>query len=431
MIKNVIVNEHSSQEICGCDLTKLHNYLKCKKLTSALKVTPCGIEAKSWIGVVKYKNTNIQILPKLIYTSEYDEKSDNGHARACILRNLIYMLSYTQKLEIKTNSESKLFSSKNPFLEVLIREYAKSLFDCLKRLTPKNYIREENNLNYLKGKLKFSENIRYNCANEAKFYCEYDDYSENNPLNQLFLYVSTCLYNISEDSNNRKILRFIINYYSAIELVRFDKFKTNNIKLSRNQELFKKPFNLAKMFVEHSSVDLSKNKFENITMLWDMNKLFEEFIFGIMKKFAPDLKCTVLAQKGHRLLKDDTGKKRNTYVDILIKKGKEKVVLDTKYKKFTNINDFSNADVFQVSTYCLLHNAHRAILLYPQWNDNKIEDKIFYLNTDDTEGQEPYSILFATINLRYDYIGDNLALIKDEIERVLNVIKLNILAKIS
>ena len=183
------------------------------------------------------------------------------------------MLSYTKNLDIKASNESKLSTAENPFIEILIREYTKSLFDCLKRLTPKKYVREEDNLNYLKGKLKFKENIKYNSANQAKFYCEYDEFSENNLLNQLFLFVTTCLYNISNDSYNKKTLKFIINYYVDIELIRFDKFKANKIKLNRNQEHFKKPFNLAKMFVEKTSVDLSKNKFENIINNYYMNNL--------------------------------------------------------------------------------------------------------------------------------------------------------------
>ena len=226
--------------------------------------------------------------------------------KANILQNLIYMLSFVKKLEIKTSDAAKLSTTKNPFIEVLIREFAKSLFDCLKRITPKKYIREEDNLNYVKGKIKFAENLRYNCINKARFYCEYDEFSDNNILNQLFLFVSTCLYNISTDNYNKKLLKLIINYYSDITLVRFDKFKANKIKLSRNQELFKKPLKLAKMFVENTSVDLSKNKIENITLIWDMNKLFEEFVFKILKQKENDLNLKFTAQKCKRLFKCKT-----------------------------------------------------------------------------------------------------------------------------
>jgi len=429
MAEPIVVKEYSKNvKVDNCDLSRLHHYLECQHFDSALKVTPNGIETTSWVGVIKYKNTHFQILPKLIYTKEYNEDYDEKtkeKTKSNILKNLIFMLSYTKKLDIKTSNEAKLSTAKNPFIEILIREYAKSLFECLKRLTPKKYVREEDNLNYLKGKIKFTENIRYNSSNQAKFYCEYDEFSENNILNQLFLFVSTCLYNISNDSYNKKILKFIMNYYSDIKLVRFDRFKVENIKLSRNQDLFKKPFNLAKMFVEKTSVDLSKNKFENITLIWDMNKLFEEFVFELMKKIKSKLKCKLVAQKGRKLLKNDTRKKRNTFVDIMIEKGDgeefERIVLDTKYKKFVSSNDFSNADVFQVSTYCLLHNAHHAILLYPKYGNNK-PDKDFELNIDE-EIKEKYQINFKTINLQYDYIGktENLDKIKEDIKKILNV----------
>ena len=409
MAEPIVVKEYSKNiKIKDCGLGKLHHYLECQHLDSALKVTPSGIETTSWVGVIKYKNTHFQILPKLI--------CNNGD-KENILKNLIYMLSYTKKLDIKTSNEARLSTAKNPFIEILIREYAKSLFECLKRLTPKKYVREEDNLNYLKGKIKFTENVRHNSSNQAKFYCEYDEFSENNILNQLFLFVSTCLYNISNDSYNKKTLKFIINYYSDIKLVRFDRFKAEKIKLSRNQELFKKPFNLAKMFVEKTSVDLSKNKFENITLIWDMNKLFEEFIFEIMKKNESEFGWTFTAQKGKRLLAGDDNKKRNTYVDIYAENDKDKIILDTKYKIFTGTDDFSNADVFQVSTYCLLHNADKAVLIYPRWNKEVPNVPSFKLNTDEKD----IKINFKTVDLCYTNLKQHLEEIRDDIKEILKV----------
>ena len=414
MLEPIVLKEYDEideSDIKDCDLDKLQLYLRCQNLEQVLKVTRHGIVAKSWVGVIKYKKHQFQILPKLICDNENTEN---------ILKNLIFMLSYTKKLDIKTNDTAKLLNSRNPFIEILIREYAKSLFESLKRITPKKYVREEDNLNYLKGKIKFTENIRYNCINQSKFYCEYDEFSENNILNQLFLFVSTCLYNVSNDNYNKKTLKFIINYYNDIKLVRFDKFKVGKIKLSRNQNLFKKPFNLAKMFIEKTSVDLSKNKFENLTLIWDMNKLFEEFVFEIMKQNKDKFEWEFIAQKGKRLLKNNYNKKRNTYVDIFAESlnNDKKIIIDTKYKKFKNIDDFSNADVFQVSTYCLLHNAKHAVLSYPRWDKNEPEIQHFYLNNENYN----YRIDFKTINLQYDDIKNNLDKIKSDIMRILNVV---------
>lgn len=404
----------NKSEVC-CNLEGLEKYLKRNKLSGALKVTPSGIEANSYVGVIKYKNFHLQILPKLI------NKEENNNNQ--IIKNLIFMLSYTRKLDIKTSDNALLDNYKNPFLEVLIKEYATSLFDALKRLSPKNYVREEDNLNYLKGKIIFSENIRYNSINQSKFYCQYDDFSENNILNQLFLFVSECLYQISADSKNKHTLQLIINYFADIKKIRFDKFKCEKIKLTRNQSLFKKPFILAKMFIEQSSVDLSKNSFENISLIWDMNKLFEEFIFEVLRKNnniyndSSNPQWTFTAQKGKKLLIGDNNKKRNTYVDIFAEKKENKIIIDTKYKKFENSSDFSNADVFQVSTYCLLHNTKHAILLYPQWEQNKPNIPEYYLNTDDTN---KIKVNFKTVNLQYNNLKKHILEIKEELDTIIN-----------
>lgn len=412
MAEPIVIKEYAEPkkgELRGCDLRGLNNYIKKQGLSQALKITPDGVEATSYVGVIKHKKLHLQILPKLIC------KNDN---KQNILQNLIFMLSYTRKLGIKTTNDAKLSAAKNPFIEILIREYSKSLFDCLKRLTPKNYVCEEDNLTYLKGKIKFAENIRHNSCNQAKFYCQYDEFSENNALNQLFLFVSECLYNISGDSHNRKILKFIINYYSDVELVRFDKFRAAKIMLSRNQQLFKKPFGLAKMFVEKTSVDLTKNRFESITLVWDMNKLFEEFVFEIMKEMQEELQCRISAQKGRRLLIGDNSKKRNTFVDIMAEKDDgEKIVLDTKYKKFRGITDVANADIFQVSAYCLLHNATHAVLIYPRLGEKAPSLPKYFLNTD--ENAPKIQIDFKTINLKYQNLKTSLTQIKEDIKGIL------------
>lgn len=401
MRESIAIKEYSEikeNKLESCNIDKLQAYLKCQNLDSALKVTRHGIKTKSWVGVIKYKNLHLEILPKLISADANNDGEISKAERSIILKNLIFMLSYTKNLDIKTNDNAKLSTEKNPFIEILIREFATSLFEALKRFTPKRYVREEENLNYLKGKIKFSENIRYNCTNQAKFYCEYDEFSENNFLNQLFLFVSTCLYNISNSSYNKKTLKFIINYYSDISFVRFDKFKVRKIKLTRNQELFKKAFNLAKMFVEQTSVDLSKNKFENITLVWDMNKLFEEFIFELIKRKIPE--CSPIAQKTKRLLRSTQETKRDTKVDILIQH--PQIIIDTKYKKFTDFDDISSADIYQVTTYCLLHNYKRAILLYPQY-DKKAPDICDYqLNC----AENNYYIDFCTVNLKNNDLKD-------------------------
>ena len=391
--------------MAGNELILLKRYLDKQGLSDAFEITPDKIRASSYVGVIRCHNLQVEVLPKLL--------ADEYASDSVILRNLMYMLSYTRKMEIKSDNNVKLNNSNNPFLEILIHEYATSLFDNLKKQTPTTYIHEQNNLSYMKGKLNFSQHIKYNSTNKAKFYCEYDEFAENNILNQLFLYVSSLLHQVTTNNENKKILKQIMNFYADIEFVRISSQKANKIKLFRNQMLFQKAFDLAKMFLSHLSIDFSRNKIENITLLWDMNVLFEEYVFEIMRRKCPEISVT--AQKGKKLLVEveSNHKRRNTFIDILVEKGNEKIIVDTKYKKFESLTDFSNADVFQVSTYCLLHNTKKAILIYPQWNDKVQPTQICHLNTP----QENYTIQFSTVNLQKDLKISN---IENELIDIIN-----------
>lgn len=413
MIEPIELYEYKSEKnLCPEALKEIERFLKKKKLEKCFKITPSSLCATSWVGVVKCRKFQIQVLPKLLRSDAGDEKT--------ILKNLLFMLSYTKKLKIKNLETAILNKSENPFLEILIGEFANSLFEELKKYIPKSYIRQEENRCFLKGKLQFAEHIRYNLINQAHFYCAYDEFSENNLLNQLFYYVATCLSDISMNSENKKILDYIKNFYSDVTFVQFDYYKASQVKLSRNQSAFEKPLQLAKMFVEHSSTDMTTKQIKNIALLWDMNELFEEFIFEILRRNL-EKGWRFAAQKGRKLLRNDNSRRRNTFVDILAQKEKdnEKIVLDTKYKKFENCNSFSNGDVFQVSTYCLLHNAKKAVLIYPQWTSEKPDIPPYCLNTDDSKDE--YKIKFSTVNLMQD-LKENLKSCIQEVYQILEAI---------
>ena len=123
------------------------------------------------------------------------------------------MLSFTKNLNIKFTDTASLSKTQNPFLEILINIFAENLFDGLKKQSINNYVRRSDNLSCVKGKINFSKNIKYNSFNSAKIYCEYDEFIENNRINQMFLFVAKMLYSISANCKNKKLLSNIINYY--------------------------------------------------------------------------------------------------------------------------------------------------------------------------------------------------------------------------
>ncbi len=70
--------------------------------------------------------------------------------------------------------------------------FASGLLNELKKGIYKEYITEQDNLPVLKGKYLINENLKYNFT-KNKIYCEYDEFSPNNFLNQFF-YLQSSIY---------------------------------------------------------------------------------------------------------------------------------------------------------------------------------------------------------------------------------------------
>lgn len=355
-------------------------------LKDVFNISLTNIEAQNYVGVIKYKDYQFEILPKLLAKDQKDKEA--------ILKNLFYMLSYTKKLEIKETDFSKLAKSVNPFLEVLIGNFANSLYDSLLRYIPKNYVLQEENIRHLKGKLKFNEQIKYNTTNKARFYCAYDEFCEDNLLNQTFNYVTLMLSKITTNPANRKRLKQIANIYSEITFTPITAEKIKHLKLRRNQKAFEKPFILAKMFIENSSIEMSSKKFNTIALVWDMNQLFEEFVYMLLKKKyeqieAIDESSNVEYQKNEKLIEssekyliDEDGypvlteeKNRScksTFSDIVLNLNDgTKLIVDTKYKNNSGQRaDIKNADIYQILAYKEIHSE-----IHPRLNEVDIEER--------------------------------------------------------
>lgn len=86
--------------------------------------------------------------------------------------------------------------------------FARNFLKELKTGIYKEYITEIDNLNTLKGKYLVNENLKYNFT-KSKIYCEYDEFSINNSLNQFFLYSIKYLMNSVKD---KKLLKQCVEW---------------------------------------------------------------------------------------------------------------------------------------------------------------------------------------------------------------------------
>lgn len=412
------------------------NYLKNNGLSDVFDIKQTTISAKNYVGVVKFKKYQFNILPKLL-----KNKNENAKENFTIIKNLFFILSYISHLDIKDSDIALMSKSQNPFLEIYINLYAKTLFNALKLQFPRNYENFTENLMFLRGRLDIQNHIVANCTNKARFYCIFDEFSEDNWLLQTFKFVSQALFYLTESSENKKYLKQILIFLQDVSYknISFDYYKRHT--LNRNQKAFDIPWSLAGLFLEKASLDISSRKIKSIAIVFDMNRLFEEFIFSIINKNQSkfnSISSRPIYQKNQKLISSSrkltsgeiySTNLKDTYSDIVLDLHNDKrLIIDTKYKlNRGERSDFVNHDIYQVLAYKDINKipeitkSIEGLILYPEYTN-----KFFWLHN--IGHIEDKNVFLSSVNLNIDIRNDLLfsnSKIIQELNTIFNTIANN------
>ena len=415
-LKNITLKEYEVTEPWALDKKDIFEVEKLNKLskTEIFEIKAGNkIRAKQYVWIVKINNKNIQVLPKIFWEEQES-----------VLKNLLYMLSYTKKLKVRESDIAHLWKVDDLF-EVFIYIYAKELIELLKRDLKKNYNKIEENSSFLKWKLLFGKHIKHNLFNTSKFFIGYEKMDENFLLN-IFLN-STCdkLLGITKSSINYKLLSKCKFILKDIDTKVFRTSKAlSTLNFNKQNKEYKNVFSLWKMLYFWNSPDFSSNLENNFSLLFDMNLLFEEFIVEFMKNnkevINPNI-TTIDSQVSNKYVFKNN--KFTLKPDIYISYSDESnVVIDTKYKKLdiskTN-NGVSSGDIYQMFVYGMRYfweydtsKDKKIILLYPNYDGEDYD--IMHI------AEENINIFIRTINMNLDLSSlQGKKLLIDEISAVL------------
>lgn len=392
MLKQILTKEWDkvSYQTLGLNqeqAKKFQKFLEEKQLAHALDFGLEGITTCAHVGIIRFADFQLNILPKII-----------GEEDSLCLENLMFMLRYTRKLEIHSMDSAEISQTKQPFLEVLIAHYANILLNALQRHIPHQYETQEDNLSTIKGRILFAKNHLVNTANLARTYCQFDEFTPDNILNQTLKFVSHALQGLTTVSQTRQKLLKINAVYEDVTLRPVAYAETQKIILNRNHTMFKKPLELAQMFLQNSTISLHNHTFTNLAILFDMNKLFEEFVATALEQAFPG---QVKIQNKLKIIEDIDGIPGTSYTirpDILF--GKD-TIIDTKYKRLSLPEDKpSEADIYQMLAYNRFYNRKNIILCYPMTDE-------YYPRTTILE-KKSISLMLLTLNIHQLLTKNNL-----------------------
>ena len=327
-------------------------YLKITTKKSFGKV----LQAQNYVGLIQTKDgTTIEILPKIKNVTK--EKSKDI---------LIKMLKTLKNSPFKNLSVANLKSSKMPLLEIFISMFLEELAALVRNGIKSDYISKEENLKFLKGKLKISEQIKYNTINKERFFVQYEEFISNRVENRLIKTTLQYLYKKSKLNKNQQRIREFLFVFDEIEISHNIKTDFSKIKLNRQMKDYEQVLLWCKTFLLENSFSPYRGNDVAFALLFDMNLLFESFVYSYLKK-SSNFQYIKSQDKTHHLAYENGTGRFRLKPDIVINGGE--IIADTKWKILNeekSYNGVSQDDMYQLYAYGTKYeNCQKMYLIYP------------------------------------------------------------------
>ena len=297
------------------------------------------VQAKNYVGVIRLPSGfQIEILPKIDAPNEK-------------LRGLVVeMLRTLKDFSCKKFLDAELDTTRLPLYEIFIQIYLEMISDLVKRGLKSSYTLREENLNFFKGKLLVNEDLRRNLTHRERFFVSYDEYSINRPEHRL---IKAALLKLRRN----KLARRLLNHFDLFEASKNYHKDFAAISIDRTNREYQAVMNWTRLILSGESFTPFIGKSEAVTLLFDMNKLFEAYVAEHIKKYFSD-RFKVKIQAQEKFLFDEP-KSFGLKPDIILE-GDEKIILDTKWKF-----EIAPSDMYQMFAYAKRYGAKKIYLLCP------------------------------------------------------------------
>ena len=323
----------------------------------------CEVTASSWIGVVRFTNYDVHVVPKYV----------GGPLR------VLQMLEYATGIHVlrRLPNDRPLPADGSDLFDLICLLLTEEVLVLLRDGLLRDYRPTEDTLPVLRGRLRTRDQYLRRFGQLDQLECSFDEYDADTPENQLLAAALTVARKRTTDSEIRRRatrLAGIIAESCTPPTMTADWYE-QRITYDRRNARYEAAHELAGLILRGMAFE---NLFDtsggtNVgAFMIDMNSIFERFITRLVEDSIAGTGYTVDAQAPLRaVIRDDDTRRSYTTLrpDLVVSSADGSAVpIDVKYKLYER-RRFSTADIYQAFTYAYALGEHdgepRAGVIYP------------------------------------------------------------------
>ena len=305
------------------------------------------IKAANYVGLVQAGDTEVHIRPKVA------------------TRRLLFLVAYSLRGQRWQELHTSL-SGAEDMVEAAAHAFSYFAESALTQGVLQGYVVVEESLPVLRGRLREADQMRRRFGLALPLEVTYDDFTVDIIENRLIKTAAMLLLRLHNvEPGNRRRLRRIVRKLEGVNPLHLGQ-EIPRIAHNRQNTRYREAMLLADLILNSTSIEASTSRTTPaVTFLFDMNKLFEDFVTRVF--------LSVVLHSGHWTSQEtsylDTSNTIRLRPDLtLIEDGRPSSVVDLKYKSLA-LHDLPNADTYQMLAYCLALGLTEGHLIYAAGNE--------------------------------------------------------------
>jgi len=294
------------------------------------------------------------------------------------ITNLFRMLEYAYQLKSFNFLEGSIeVESIEDIFERLASILAKRVLNRGRKGLYQGYVREEEPLPYLRGRVLVMPSVRQALRGSVHLECEYEEHTPDLEDNRILAWTLYQLprFRIQRDEVRKQVRQAYRVLSRVVGVTDINSKNCINRFYHRLNEDYKPMHGLCRFFLEHCGPGLKAGKFNFIPFTLHMPSLFESFVAAWLEKNLEEEEKEHTLPGMHikptHIVYLDDNQKFVFKIDLLLKDTHNKIlaVMDTKYKRGM---EPEIADIQQIVAYATSMKTRNAFLIFPSNITNKI-----------------------------------------------------------